>query len=93
MTAAQIELQREYFTRQEKRDKTAEAARVRLEEAQAMPKEQVIHQHITNVERPEIDISTFLDKQTQNTEQRMYREMQKQFSRRRNDHTFRWKSK
>ena len=58
---AQIELQREFFDKQDKRDRSAEAARARLSEAQAMPREQVIHQHITNVERPELDVSTLLE--------------------------------
>ena len=44
-----------------------------------MPKEQVIHQHITKVEPPSQDIDAIMKMRTENTEQRMLREMQKQF--------------
>ena len=44
-----------------------------------MPKEQIIHQHITNVERPSQDIDTLLKTQLENTEQRMTRDMQNKF--------------
>jgi len=79
MVEAQVELQRELFERQDKRDRNAEAASARLQSAQAMPREQVIHQHITNPERPAQDIDTLLASHLESTEQRMLRHMHNQF--------------
>jgi len=79
MVEAQVELQRELFERQDKRDRNAEAASTRLQSAQAMPREQVIHQHINNPERPAQDIDTLLKSHLETTEQRMLRHMHNQF--------------
>jgi len=79
MVEAQVELQKELFERQDKRDRNAEAASARLQSAQAMPREQVIHQHITNPERPAQDINTLLASHLESTEQRMLRHMHNQF--------------
>jgi len=79
MVESQIELQKELFERQDKRDRNAEAASARLQSAQAMPREQIIHQHISNPERPAQDINTLLASHLESTEQRMLRHMHKQF--------------
>jgi len=79
MVDAQVELQRELFERQDKRDRNAEAASARLQSAQAMPREQVLHQHITHPERPAQDIDTLLKSHLESTEQRMLRHMHNQF--------------
>ena len=79
MLEAQIEMQRELFERQDKRDTATEAARAQLAQSQPLPKESVIHNHITQMERPTQDVSTLIQSATQNTEQRMLREMHKQF--------------
>ena len=79
MVEAQVELQKQLFERQDKRDRNAEAASARLQSAQAMPREQVIHQHITNTERPAQDIDTLLKSHLETTEQRMLRHMHTQF--------------
>jgi len=79
MVEAQVELQKELFERQDKRDRNAEAVSARLQSAQAMPREQVIHQHITHPDRPAQDIDTLLKSHLETTEQRMLRHMHTQF--------------
>ena len=52
MVEAQVELQKELFERQDKRDRNAEAASARLQSAQAQPREQVIHRISTTPRDP-----------------------------------------
>ena len=79
MLEAHIELQKEMFERQDKRDRSAEAASALLQSSQAMPREQVLQQHINHPERPAQDIDTLLKSHLETTEQRMLRHMHSQF--------------